>query len=57
MAPGELVDYEETYVVAGALVGTARVAEAYDNWRREDASVGFLRACLFVRLLASAEET
>jgi hypothetical protein len=43
--------------VAGALIGTAWVAEAHDNWRHEAASVGFLRACLFVRLLASAEET
>ena len=57
MAPGELVDYEETDVVAGALVGTARVAEAHDDRRHEAASIGFLCACLFVRLLTSAEET
>ena len=57
MTSGELVNDEDTDVVAGTLVGTARVAEAYDDGRHAAACVGLLRACLFVRLLASAEET
>jgi hypothetical protein len=31
VSAGELVGYEEADVVAGALVGTARVAEANDD--------------------------